>query len=207
MPGVPLVTNWILLRKIPFSETSIIASGLSRDYGRVDFFLKGARAVQKRKFPHAELFREFEVQFYEPRSAEGLATIKLQEPVAYHDRIAENPQNYLSACSLSSFLLRNTKQMLPVPQTYNAFSAYLTRMETEKNTSPWQSLVLFTYLYENGFVPVDEECSSQEQNRSRVERLLNIALDSHYSLPPDKNGFWQKFNVWIDNLIHWNGLA
>ena len=75
------------------------------------------------------------------------------EPLASYDRIAENTNGYLAACSYSSFLLRHCKPMLPAPLTYQAFRQMLNRLTETWGAEPWLSLAKFVYLYENGYVP------------------------------------------------------
>lgn len=192
----PCDTNCILLRKTPFQESSLVISAITAGYGRVDFLLKGARTVGKRKFPEAELFREFHVIFREAKNADGLASIIECEPVAQHDAIAEKTEHYMAACSCAAFYLKNTKPMLPVPESYQAFRTMLLRMEKEKEIEPWASLARYVLLNENGFVPASPQ----------ADRLLKLALDPDMIPPEDHNSFWNRFKNWIDNLCLWSGI-
>lgn len=194
----PCRTSYILLRKTPFQESSLIVSGFSPDYGRIDFLLKGAKLVGKKKFPEAELFREFQVIFREAKNADGLANLISAEFVASHDGIAARPDHYISACNFAAFLLRNTKPMLPVPMTFCAFQLLLSRLEKSSTSEPWLSLAMYAFLYENGFVPQGED--------AQQERLLAYAIDPGRKIPEDKNDFWKRFRIWIDNLCTWNQL-
>ena len=199
MPAAePCRTSYILLRKTSFQESSLIVSGFSPDYGRIDFLLKGAKLVGKKKFPEAELFREFQVIFREAKNADGLANLISAEPVAAHDGIAARPDHYISACNFAAFLLRNTKPMLPVPMTFRAFQLLLARLEKYSSAEPWLSLAMYAFLYENGLVPQGEE--------AQQERLLAYATDPYRKIPEDKNDFWKRFRIWIDNLCTWNQL-
>ncbi len=190
-------SSWILLRKTPFQDSSLIVSGISADYGRIDFLFKGAKNISKRHFPEAGLFREYHILFREAKSADGLAGIISWEPVAFHDKIAELPEHYLALCNLTAFFLRHTKPMLPVPYSFQAFRTLLCRLEQEKKSEPWISLAKFVLLHESGFVP----------ESSRVERLLGLALDPRKTIPEeDSKDFWKRFRTWVDNLNTWNGL-
>ena len=57
---------------------------------------------------------------------------------------------------------------------------------------------MYAFLYENGLVPQGEE--------AQQERLLAYATDPHRKIPEDKNDFWKRFRIWIDNLCTWNQL-
>ncbi len=193
---MPCESTWILLRKTAFQESSLIVSGLSADYGRVDFLFKGAKNISKRHFPEAELFREFHVIFREAKNADGLAAVTSWEPTTFHDSIAERTEHYLALCRLSAFFLKNTKPMLPVPQTFQAFQALLKRLERKKEPEPWISLTKFVLLCENGLVPAS----------SRTERLLGLALDPEKEIPAGYQDFWNRFQTWVDNLNTWHGM-
>ena len=65
---MPEKTAYIILRKIPFQESGLIVSGLSPEFGRLDFLLKGVRDTGAKKFLYAELFRELSIEFRPPRT-------------------------------------------------------------------------------------------------------------------------------------------
>lgn len=197
MASALCVSRCIILRKTPFQESSLIVAGISPDYGRVDFLLKGARSVHKRKFPEAELFREFQIQFREAKNADGLANLVSADLCGIHDSISEQVEHYIAACSCASFLLKHTRPMLAVPDSYQAFVVLLQRLATEKNAEPWCSLAKFVFLYENGFVPKDDEAT---------QRLLQFALTPDAVLPEERRDWWLKFENWVENLIVWHGL-
>ena len=114
-------TTYIILRKIPFQESSLIVSGLSPEFGRLDFLLRGARGTGAKKFPYAELFRELAIVFRPPREhASTLCSLTAHEPVASFDAIALRTGNYLAVCDYAAFLLKHTKPMLEAPETFRA---------------------------------------------------------------------------------------
>jgi len=55
--------NIIVLRKTPFSESSLVIASLSAEHGRLDFLARGAMRVEKKRFPELDLFREVNVHF------------------------------------------------------------------------------------------------------------------------------------------------
>ncbi len=201
-------TRFILLRKTPFQETSLIAAGLSASFGRVDFLLKGARNVTRRQFPQAELFREFDIIFQEAKNADGLARIISFEPRTAHDALCTRTENYLAACAFASFLLKNTRPMLPCPATYRALEVLLTRLEHEKEPEPWLTLAYFTFLHENGFVPTQDETEERAAaHENSVKRLLALAADPARPIPDGYTDIWKRLRVWVDNLILLHNLG
>lgn len=196
-------TRYLLLRKTPFRETSLVVSGISPDFGRIDFVIKGARTVEKRHFPQAELFREFNILFREAKETTTLSTLLHCELTSFHDRVAERTGNYLAACSCGDFFLRNTRPMLAVPVSYQAFQTLLVRLEKKASPEPWRSLALFAFLHENGFVSMDPE---KQEEPDVTRKLLALSLDPDLAPPTDRTGYWRRFQEWIDSLCVFHGL-
>ena len=114
-------TVCLILRHTPFQESSLIVSGISPDAGRLDFLLKGARGLGKKKFPELGLFREVALKYRPPERSSTLFSVREIEQRTIFDSIANHTENYLTACDLSAFLQANTRPMLETPQTYRAF--------------------------------------------------------------------------------------
>jgi len=122
-------TRYMILRKTPFRDTSLVVAGISADHGRLDFVLKGARAIGKKQFPTADVFREYLLEFRPARRAESMPTLVSLDLTASHDGIAQSMDCYLAACSFAAETLRRAQPMLEMPLTWQAFSVMLTRME------------------------------------------------------------------------------
>ena len=122
-------TRYMILRKTPFRDTSLVVAGISVDHGRLDFVLKGARAIGKKQFPTADVFREYLLEFRPARRAESMPTLVSLDLTASHDGIAQSMDCYLAACSFAAETLRRAQPMLEMPLTWQAFSVMLTRME------------------------------------------------------------------------------
>ena len=83
-------TRYMILRKTPFRDTSLVVAGISADHGRLDFVLKGARAIGKRQFPTADVFREFLLEFRPSRRPDSMPSLVALDLVADHDGIARD---------------------------------------------------------------------------------------------------------------------
>ena len=145
-------TRYMILRKTPFRDTSLVVAGISADHGRLDFVLKGARAIGKKQFPTADVFREFLLEFRPSRRAESMPTLVSLDLAASHDGIAQSMDCYLAACSFAVETLRRAQPMLEMPLTWQAFSVMLTRME--RTLSPKIPLMLarLAVLREHGML-------------------------------------------------------
>lgn len=208
-------TRYIILKKVPFQEHSLIVSGISPEFGRLDFLWKGARNTGRKKFPAVALFREFQIFFRESTRSEGLQHLTASEFAASHDGVAAHTGCYLTACSYAGFLLHHCKSMLEIPLTYAALIQMLVRMEKTASAEPWHSLAKLAYLFENGYVPEsgeEENADSPGARRKRIlHRLLKYSVDSDW-LPETaatrntSEKYWRNFCIWVENLSLYHSL-
>ena len=190
-------TDYIILRKVPFQESSLIVSGLSPEYGRLDFLLKGVRGSGAKKFPYAGLFRELSVEFRENHTGTGLLYMRSQEPKCSFDSISEHPENYLRMCSWAQFLLKHTRPMLAVNRMYAALHLALVRLCGGGGEFQLAAAEL-VFLHESGFVP---DMTGEDPEKERLlHRILDYALDPGSPEPGLAPGFQDKLIQWIRAL-------
>ena len=192
-----LRTDYIILRKVPFQESSLVVSGLSPDFGRLDFLLKGARGSGAKKFPYAGLFRELTVEFRENPSGAGLLYLKSHEPKSNFDRIAEQPENYLRICGWVQFLLKHTRPMLELRQTYDALRLVLSRLCTPEGGEFELAAAELVFLRESGFVP---ESPEDPRRAAALEKLLDYALVPTAEVPAFAPEYRTRLIEWIHAL-------
>ncbi len=156
-------TEILVLKKILYQDTSLIINAISPKYGKMDFLIKGARAVKKKKFPIVDLFRVLSIDFkYNEGRLQPLYSINL---VTNNDAIVNNPQNFIDFCELNKFLLRNTQPLVSSEFVYNAYVNALSNLSSYPNY-PWCYLIKMCFLHENGLLPEIEN----------FNLLLNIAI-------------------------------
>ena len=185
-------TDYIILRKIPYRESSLIVSGITPEYGRLDFVLRGGASVKNRMFPVAGLFREVHVEFKTKNDDfNGLVTAGKTELITNYDSIAENIPGYFAACELSPMLLANTAPTVPVPETYKALKYFLNAVLKGEKPEPYETLVWLVLLYESGELPPQED---------RAGEFLISLLDrvSRGEDLPSKipQSYWEKLADW-----------
>jgi recombinational DNA repair protein (RecF pathway) len=145
-------TRYMILRKTPFRDTSLVVAGISADHGRLDFVLKGARAIGKKQFPTADVFREYLIEFRPSRRTESMPTLVSMDLAASHDGIAQSMDCYLAACSFAAETLRRAQPMLEMPLAWQAFSVMLTRMERTLTPKIPLMLARLAVLREHGML-------------------------------------------------------
>ncbi len=127
--GVMEKTEYLVLSKKPYSETSLLVFGLSPDCGRLDFIAKGARRYGGKKFPVLDVFRCFSVQY--ASSKNSLKTWREADLETDFAVLAQDTETYRSACWLAGFALANCLPEQPVPRFYQALKnafGYLTQL-------------------------------------------------------------------------------
>lgn len=199
-----LKTDYIILRKTPFQESSLIVNGLSPDYGRLDFLLKGACGTGAKKFPYAGLFRELAIEFRETGGGSNLFYMKSHEPKACYDAIANHPENYLKACDYARFLLKHTHSMLELPLTYRSLTVLLRRLAGPVDGIFPVAAAKLVFLQESGFVP---EAGAEDPKRaSALESILEYALTEDSPAPPFSEDYRKQLIQWTDALCVYHDL-
>lgn len=193
-----LRTHYIILRKIPYQESSLVVSGLSPDYGRLDFMLKGARSSGGKRFPYAGLFRELYVEFNENPSGSGLLYMKTHEPLTGFDAIAAYPENYLLLCEWVQFLLKHTRPMLELRQSYDALLLALARLSKPGGGEFQLSAAKLVFLRESGFVPDPPE--NDPQRTAALESILAYAVQEELPEPSFSPAYRARLIQWIRTL-------
>ena len=185
-------TRYMILRKTPFRDTSLVVAGISADHGRLDFVLKGARAIGKKQFPTADVFREFLLEFRPSRRAESMPTAVAMDLTAAHDGIAQSMDCYLAACSFAAETLRRAQPMLEMPLAWQAFSVMLTRME--RTLSPQIPLMLarLAVLREHGFL------SGVVPYPELVTPLFRCAVDADAPWPDADETAVNRIAGWVE---------
>ena len=185
-------TRYMILRKTPFRDTSLVVAGISADHGRLDFVLKGARAIGKKQFPTADVFREFQLEFRPSRRPESMPTLLSMDLTASHDGIAQSMDCYLAACAFASETLRRAQPMLEMPLTWQAFSVMLTRMD--RTLSPKIPLMLarLAVLREHGML------SDVVPYPDLAAPLFHCAVDADAPWPDIDETALNRIDSWVE---------
>ncbi|MEA2012878.1 MAG: DNA repair protein RecO [Verrucomicrobiota bacterium] len=152
-------TNSIVLRKTDYSESSLIVSVLTADYGKKSFILKGARRVKKNKTPTIDYFRLINL-LYKEHASKSLCLIREAECIRDFYSITADLKKVNTGLWLCRFIEINVEENDPLPHTYNALL-----ITFEKFSAPQKALnllfayyvgVILVFLKENGFINHDK---------------------------------------------------
>ena len=192
--------NCIILRKTPYRESSLIAAGITAEFGRLDLLIKGAKKVSSKSLPAVDLFREINITIKPDK--EGLQSVYSAEMVSCFDDIAMHKKNYLDACEISKFILRNIHQGVPSPVLYAALKNAL-RALTSPTTIQYTPLVKLVFLEEHGLIP---ELPPEKVRESKLLEELLKSAKGYCHLPDISEEYMNLIYEWIDSLCKYNSL-
>lgn len=189
------VSELIILRKQPYKESSLLVSGLSGEFGRFDFIAKGAEKISKKKFPAIDLFRIVAIDFNPDRDT--LQSIYKAEMVENFDAVAESSSSFREACSIASFVLKNTKPHMHCDLLFRAVRTAFSRLCAAYGKFPCLALVKLAYLDENGLLPEYDK---------NIERLLSVAQGKSDDTGLKDDESVRKIAQWLDSLCVYHGI-
>lgn len=197
-------TRFIVLRKTPYGESSVVAAGLSESEGRMAFLVRGARRIGRRDYPVVDLFRCLRVRFH-PVTRSSLHRWFGADSMDDFGALARYSRRYLCAASLARFLLRETAESAPMPHTYTALHTGLRRLaEAAPDTAQDILLpavragILLTFLHENGELDVD---SFRDKDEKQLQRLLHMAAGEE-RVPRLSASTWGRLDNWTRQLLN-----
>ena len=195
-----LTTRFLVLRKTPYAESSLVLAGISPDAGQLHFLVHGARRLGKKQFPVADLFALLSVQYRPGRGS--LCRWHEVETERSFRGVAAAPARFAAACKLAHFALANVQEGLPHPRYFAALEVALARLanpqEEEKNTVAAAAVgPALVFLDEHGLLP---DCPDNERRRRQLAWLLQAAGNAGPApvLPPAD---WQKLENWTAELL------
>ena len=192
--------QYIILRKTPYQETSLILAGISDNYGRIDLLVRGAKKISSKSLPAIDLFREIEINI-NPRK-EGLQPIYTAELISNFDNIAMNKNSYLDACEISKFVLRNSHPAIPSPIAYKSIKTAFSALSSSGDIS-YSPLVKLALLEEHGVLP---KLPTARKNEEKLLQKLLAASKGEGELPEISPEYMIEIEKWINTLCSYNEL-
>jgi recombinational DNA repair protein (RecF pathway) len=195
----PLVTtDYLVLRKTPYAETSLVVAGITPDHGQVHLILKGARRLGKRSFPALDLFRQVRVSYREGKGE--MHSPSEVEPVEDFGNLARHVGLYRSAGQLARFVLSNVLPDVAHPAVFQALRVALARFaaaeaEPAGLADSAHVCLHLAYLHEGGWLSGQND----ERTQRQCAQLLDMALGgSPLALRPET---WRELRNWTESLL------
>ncbi len=155
---VPLYVNCeaLVLRHHRFSETSLIVTLYTREYGRIDALAKGARRLYSPMRGHFDLFSLEEATIFLRRRS-GLDLATEAGLIREHTGLREDPRRFAAAGILAEMLLGGSLAHDPHPAAFDAAAAAFAALAAGNGYRPLIEGIL-DVLREFGFLPRLESC-------------------------------------------------
>lgn len=150
-------TEGIVLRKIDYSETSVIVSIFTFDYGLTSFMVRGDRKMNKKHSPQFDVLRVVNLNF-EMKPHKDLQTIKTTDVVKVYTKLGSNYRVATAAQWLCRFLQSNLHGHHESKALYAVFRGVLERLDHQPTKAlAFAEVVGFTlyFLIHEGILPED----------------------------------------------------
>ncbi|MCF7853828.1 MAG: recombination protein O N-terminal domain-containing protein [Candidatus Pacebacteria bacterium] len=205
MPANQLIeTQFLVLRKTPYSESSLVLAGLSPDQGQLHFMVRGARRLGRRQFPLADVFRVLTVQ-YRSRP-EGLLAWQSADVTNDLTGVAAHFSTYQTAAWLAKFTLGNVAADTENPELFAAMINALSLLQEKargKSAAPCvePAMIVGTvlvFLQENGLL---RDYADKPRLRRKRDRLIAMGRGQQ-PIPTITTRDWKRLYDWIVALLH-----
>ena len=143
----------IVIRSIDYSESSLVLSLFTREFGRVSALAKGAKRKSSKLTGHVDLFCHSEIILSLSGRRERLNILTEADVVDEFTGVRKSLPRYCSACHAAELVQFMTAQDDPSPELFEQLLAFLRAIETGRD--PALSLFLFEarLLVLSGFMP------------------------------------------------------
>ena len=204
-PARQISTDFLVLRKTPFSETSLVVAGIAPELGQVHFLVRGARRLGKRQYPLVDLFRLLHVRC-RATSAE-LHHWQAADLVRDFGAVARDVGTFRTAAWLARFALANVPEGMPSPRFFHAMLTALQRLADASATPPAAVCIshaavlgaCLTFLDESGVLP---DYRDEPETARRCRLLLSMGLGEN-GVPELSQQTWEQLRRWVESILRW----
>lgn len=154
-----LKTKCIILHTFPFKESSLFASVLSKDFGKLNLLAKGARRPNSKLCGTLEPINHSEIIFYK-RELKDTSTLSDAVIVDDFEPIRRSPVKVAGCEAICEFIDKTQTIEEPNPKIYYLLLSFFSNLSLAKDefTSLWTIIMLFRLLKFAGFEPHLSDC-------------------------------------------------
>ena len=200
-------TSFLVLRRTPYSEASLVVAGLTPGHGQMHFLVRGARRTGRKQFPIVDLFRLLAVHYRPGRG--DLTTWRSAELLSDFGGLARNHRAMAVAGWLAQFVLANAQLADPAPRLFRATAAALGRLASCAGTTDRSQVdtvgraavvgCCLVFLDEHGLLPAYSDDPARAQ---RVRDLLAFGEGSR-DQPEWGRHAWELLQQWAVALLEY----
>ncbi len=150
----------LLLRRIPFSESSLVVHALSPEHGRVALLARGAYRPGSRYYALLDLFDTLELEWTPPR-ASGLGELRAGSLAVRRSALARDLPAYRAGLSMLELCELSSQAGVGEPALFARTEAGLERL-LHGRLAPDLALVAFElgFLHDHGLSPALVDCAA-----------------------------------------------
>lgn len=155
----------IVLRKLRYSNTSMIFWLLTREFGRIDCLAKGCRRLSSPLLGHLDLFAHEEVMVIQ-RSQSGLALLTDASLCDEFVKIRKSPFAFAAASLLTEIVIKACMDKDPHPEAFDLLLKIFTCLEKPHHQPATLGAGVLALLTDLGFSPRLDHCVACENSIS-----------------------------------------
>lgn len=163
-------TEAIILKRRRFSETSLLVSMFTRDFGRVEALAKGARRKSSPMKGHFDLFSLEEVVIFR-RERSGLDLAVEASLIREHASIRNSTLDFAAAGIVAEMLSTANMVRDPHPGAYNGAICALNDIDLKIRGNVGLIFGICEILRDYGFMPRLDKCIKCSEQRPKYPRL------------------------------------
>jgi DNA repair protein RecO (recombination protein O) len=150
----------LILKRYPFSESSLVIHAGTREHGRVHVMAKGAYRTTARYYAALDLLDTLEIEWDESPRRE-LANLRAATIVRRRRSIPEDPRRWAAACSLLELADLAFRPAHPDPDLYDLLETSLTSLDDPGGASDCVIVAFeLAFLERLGLSPSLESCAA-----------------------------------------------
>ena len=150
----------IVIRCIDYSESSVVLSLFTREFGRISALAKGAKRKSSKLTGHIDLFCHSDIVLSMSGRRERLNILADADAIDEFTGTRKNLKSYCSACHAAELVQNMTAQDDPNPELFEQLLVFLRAVERGRDAA--LSLFMFEarLLVLSGFMPQLSACIS-----------------------------------------------
>jgi len=154
-----IATNAIVLKRIPYSDTSLICRLLTEEKGKISILAKGAQGSKKSNSAILEPINHIFVQYYHKSSRE-IQLLKEAGFIKHYSAMRKNLHRIILALTMVELIDKCTQDSNPHPILYRLGWRVLDKLNDESQNQ-WKVFVFFLYhlSLRLGFMPNLSNCN------------------------------------------------
>jgi DNA repair protein RecO (recombination protein O) len=134
-------TQGIVLKNIPYSESSIITKIFTRKFGTLSFLLQGVKSKSKRQIQIIQPLQFLDLEIYYRQQA-NLEKIKEYQPLFIYENIPYNITKKAVATFLLEVLIKVTGEKEPHTDLFDFYFYHFKEIDEAEQISPYLTITL-----------------------------------------------------------------